>query len=214
MFLLTAHQLVVILLLGIIFIFVVAIIILIFWVLRYIEDSSENKRHIYTILNEHAKRKSIVFLGDSLTDFYRIDEFFLKKYIYNRGIASNTTDDVLERIYENVINIAPRKVFLQIGTNDLGNKKSCEYVINNIKKIISILATEVPGVDLNVLSLYPVNAKAMLTSKISVGRRKNKDIDYINSQLILLCEELGITYIDVNSSLKDENGALKKETTG
>ena len=213
MFLLSSIELVTVILSSIILLFIIFMIIVITWILRYIDDSSENKRYIYSILNKQAKPNSIVFLGDSLTDFYRIDEFYKKKYIYNRGIAGNTTDDILNRLDDNVINITPRKIFLQIGTNDLGNKKSCDYVINNITKIITILKNELPDADINVISLYPVNAKAMITSKISVGRRKNKDIDFINQKLVDLSGKLGYTYIDVNSSLKDGNGVLRKEYT-
>lgn len=213
MFLLSPKDILILILIIILFLIIFSIIIVLIWVLRYIEDSSENKRTVYKQLNEHAKHNSIVFLGDSLTDFYRLDEFFKKKYIYNRGIANNNTDDILNRLDDNVINIAPRKIFLQIGTNDLGQRKTCEYVLNNINKIIAILQTELANVDINIISLYPVNAKAMFTSKISVGKRKNKDIVYINNELKKRCNELGLTYIDVHSSLVDEHGDLKKEYT-
>lgn len=213
MFLVSPKDLLLIILLVILFLLFLIITLFFIWVLRYIEDSSENKRYVYSMLNKKAKHNSIVFLGDSLTDFYRIDEFFKKKYIYNRGIANNTTDDVLNRIFDNVIEINPRKVFLQIGTNDLGKKKSCDYIIKNIKKIIDILREQLPNVDINVISLYPVNAKAMFTSKISVGKRKNRDIELINNELMKLCKEMDLIYIDVYSSLIDETGVLKKEYT-
>lgn len=213
MFLLSAQDLLLLILSIILLVFLLIVIIIVMWILRYIDDTSENKREIYTLLNKQARPNSIVFLGDSLTDFYRIDEFFKKKYIYNRGIAANTTDDVLNRLHDNVINIEPRKLFLQIGTNDLGKKKSCEYVISNIKKIIDDLKESLPNIDINIISLYPVNAKAMITSKISVGHRKNSDIIKINTELQKLCEEMDLTYIDVHSSLVDDDGLLKKEYT-
>ncbi len=200
----------------IVFLFVVVLsllITLVYYYSNYIKESKSQKKWIYSEMNKAAKKNCIVFLGDSLTDFYRTHEFFLKSDIYNRGIASDTTDDVLSRLDDNVINISPRKIFLQIGTNDLGNKKSKEYVVNNIKKIINRIKEAIPNAQIFVISLYPVNSSAIALSKIIVGRRKNSDINFINNQLIKICDNNNIKYIDVNSKLKDGTGNLMKEYT-
>lgn len=189
------------------------LITLLYHYLKYIKESRGQKRWVYSELNQNAKKNSIVFLGDSLTDFYRTHEFFIKSDIYNRGIASDTTDDIIKRLEDNVLSIKPRKIFIQIGTNDLGNNKSVDYIVNNIDIIIEKIKSALPETEINIISLYPVNVNAIALSRIIVGRRKNSDINEINKKLISLCESKNITYIDVNSHLKDENGNLKKEYT-
>ena len=199
--------------LGLFLLLLTAVITLIFYYVRYVRQSSEEKKFIYTILNEQAKKNSIVFLGDSLTDFYRTNEFFLNADIYNRGIAGNTTDDVLERLQDNVLNIEPRKLFLQIGTNDLGKRKSVNYILNNIEKIIDHIKLSCPNTLIYIISLYPINSTAIPLSKTSTGPRKNTDIDVINKMLEQLCITKDISYIDVASHLKDKKGNLSKEYT-
>ena len=79
-----------------------------------------NRLEIFEEVNEISKPGKIVFLGDSLIDFFPIQDFFPRVKIYNRGIAGDTTKDLLKRL-DNVIELKPSKLFLQIGTNDLVN---------------------------------------------------------------------------------------------
>lgn len=180
---------------------------------KFLKASSEDKMEVYTMLNRTVKPGSVVFLGDSLTDFYNTDEFFRNVDQYNRGIANNTTDDVIERLYDNVICIKPKKIFLQIGTNDLGTRKSVDYVVLNIRKIIDMIQVQLPKTEIMLISLYPVNPKASRFSRIIVGLRKNKDIEAVNEKLKVLADELKVTYIDVARFLKDDNGLLNREYT-
>ncbi len=181
--------------------------------LKYMKSSKAGKKEYYELLNRDLEKESIVFLGDSLTEFYRTDEFLRDFNIYNRGIAGDTTDDVLDRLESNVIMMKPKKIFLQIGTNDLNENKKPLYIINNIKKIISILIEKLPETKLYLISLYPINDKAMAVSKIIVGRRKQADIETINSALVAFAKEQNITYIDIFPHLLDEDCRLKKEYT-
>lgn len=190
-----------------------AFVLLLIYFFRYVNSSRSEKKAIYTELNKAAASNSIVFLGDSLTDFYRTNEFFLNLDIYNRGIAGDTTDDILNRLYENVINIKPRKLFLQIGTNDLGNHKKPNYVINNIKKIVYQIQKELPTTEILIISLYPINSMALPFSKLLVWPRKNHDINFVNQEIAKFAHESNLTFIDVASHLKDEKGNLKKEYT-
>src|SRR5690554_2982531 len=78
--------------------FLSLLITLVYYYTNYVKESSRQKKWVYDELNENAKHGSTVFLGDSLTDFYRTSEFFLNFNIYNRGIAGDSTDDILRRI--------------------------------------------------------------------------------------------------------------------
>lgn len=67
-----------------------------------------------------ATEGAIVFIGDSHTDMFALDEYFPDKKILNRGIGGDTVGGVLLRMGE-VIGKKPKKVFVQIGTNDMGS---------------------------------------------------------------------------------------------
>src|ERR1041385_8435061 len=62
----------------------------------------------------------IVFMGDSLTDGWRLEEYFRDKPYINRGIGGQTTPQMLIRFRPDVIELQPRAVIILAGTNDIG----------------------------------------------------------------------------------------------
>lgn len=192
---------------------ILAIIVFISY-LKFMRISKVDKKEYYEELNNEIDKDSIVFLGDSLTEFYRLEEFFRGYNIYNRGIAGDTTDGVLDRLQTNVIKMKPSKVFLQIGTNDLDEKKmEKENIITNIELILTTLRDNLPNTKLYLISLYPVNLKALLCSPMLVGKRRNSTIKEINEELKEFAKDNDIPFIDIYPHLLDEDGNLKKEYT-
>lgn len=178
-----------------------------------LRKSIDEKIRQYRKFNAIADKNGIVFLGDSLTEFYQVQEFFHNRHVYNRGIASDTTEGVLRRLEENVISLAPRKVFLQIGTNDFHHRRAVDYIVTNIKRIIATLRERLPEAEIYLISLYPVNPKISFSGKMITFPRKNKKIDRINALLSEYAGASGITYIDINGALKNDKGLLKPEYT-
>lgn len=189
-------------------------IILFIGYLKFMRVSKVDKKEYYEELNNEIDKDSIVFLGDSLTEFYRLEEFFRGYNIYNRGIAGDTTDGVLDRLQTNVIKMDPSKVFLQIGTNDLNEKKmEKENIITNIELILTTLRDNLPNTKLYLISLYPVNLKVLLCSPMLVGKRRNSTIKEINDELKEFAKNNDIPFIDIYPHLLDEDENLKKEYT-
>lgn len=186
-------------------------IILLIYVLRLIKISTKLKAKQYASFNEDCEKNKIVFLGDSLTEFYQVDEFFHKHQVYNRGIASDTTEGVLNRLEDNVIVMEPTKIFLQIGTNDYDEGKNNDDIFNNINRILSILKERLPNTKLYLISLYPINRKVKIYSKFFTGKRRNSNIQALNLRLQENYLNSDITFIDVYSYLTDEKQSLKKE---
>lgn len=174
--------------------------------------NNQNRLQIFKVLNEDPIVDSIVFFGDSLTDFFPLQDFFPDQKIYNRGIAADTTKKLLKRIH-NIIEIKPRKVFLQIGTNDLGKGIKVKKVVDNIIKICEILESEIPGVEVIVISLYPVSHRVIWLSPIISGLRTNNKIREVNHLLKEKCQEKGRKYLDIHQKLITAKGRLKKEYT-
>ena len=174
--------------------------------------NKNNRLETFKVLNTHAKKGAIVFFGDSLTDFYPMQDFFPSKCIYNRGIAGDTTIDLIKRIY-NIIEIQPHKIFVQIGTNDLGKGVKPQKIVSNIKKIFSILKASIPGVEIISISLYPISHHKIWLSPIIAGLRTNKKINLTNELLKKLCKEMDITYINMHEELVGANDRIKKENT-
>jgi hypothetical protein len=90
----------------------------------------------YRNLNlSYKDRTFIVFVGDSITKRFNTDEFFKCENILNRGIYSDTTFGVLNRLDENINNLQIEKLFVMIGYNDLKDRNDTE-ILENIKLIV------------------------------------------------------------------------------
>lgn len=61
----------------------------------------------------------VVFMGDSITDFWALDRSFPGKPYLNRGISGQTTPQMLLRFRQDVIALRPRAVVILGGTNDI-----------------------------------------------------------------------------------------------
>jgi len=59
----------------------------------------------------------VIFLGDQITEKW--SPFFPGKSYLNRGIANQTSPQMLVRFYQDVVSLSPRVVIIQAGTNDL-----------------------------------------------------------------------------------------------
>lgn len=169
---------------------------------------------VFFELNESAEPGGIVFLGDSITDFFRINEYFHGAYVINRGISGDTTDGVLFRLPESVYHLQPSKVFLMIGTNDLGENKTEQDILHNIEQIISAIQANCPETKIYLESIYPIsNLRHKKVRRFIVGKRTNDKIQRINEKLERLAQEKNIFYIDVYSHLLDETGNIRLEYT-
>jgi len=78
----------------------------------------------YRLANEELKKRGpeagrVVFMGDSITDFWRLDESFPGKPYVNRGISGQVTSQMLVRMYPDVIALRPAVMTILAGTNDI-----------------------------------------------------------------------------------------------
>lgn len=184
-----------------------------FIVIKYYNRLMNTRIDDFNIFSAFVRKGGVVFLGDSLTDFFRIKDYFPEIDGYNRGIAGNTTEQVLARLYQ-VREMEPYAVFLLIGANDLirmpRKLAKPEMIVDRIMKIAELL----PNTKIYISSLYPVNRSAhFLVSKTVCLKDNNKRILAVNKALKARCEEKGYTYIDVHPHLTDVKGNLRKEFT-
>ena len=164
------------------------------------EAHYEERKSQFEHLSE-SHMNSIVMLGDSLTEGCPWNELSHRDNLSNYGIAGDTTFGVLHRLD----NLSPeiKKVFIMIGSNDLGYGESVEYVFSNYKKIIEIL--EIRGIK-------PYIQSVLYVGRFDRSKRDNKDITKLNHLLLNFAMKKGITFIDLNKVLAPE-GVLHDEYT-
>src|SRR5262249_58603626 len=89
-----------------------------------------------------AKGESrVVFLGDSITDGWKLADFFPGRPYVNRGISGQTTPQMLIRFRPDVIALQPRAVLILAGTNDIAGNTgpaTLEMIEDNLMSIAEL----------------------------------------------------------------------------
>lgn len=144
----------------------------------------------------------VVFVGDSITHGAEWNELFGRTALYNRGIGGDTTTGVLARI-DSVIALAPERLFLMIGVNDLNSRQ--DGIAERYDRILQVLGERLPSTRVYVQSVLPVTEDWMATD--------NASIDALNVEIQSIASRRGLPYIDLHSLFEDETGALRSELT-
>jgi len=105
-----------------------------------------------------ANPKRVVFMGDSITDGWKLDEQFPGQPYVNRGIGGQTTPQMLVRMYPDVINLQPAAMVVLAGTNDIARNTgpaTAEIVEQNIMAMTELAQHH--GIKVILCSILPVS---------------------------------------------------------
>jgi lysophospholipase L1-like esterase len=170
---------------------------------RYGSDNTELK------LPPNENR--VVFIGDEITEDWGQGEakFFPGKPYFNRGIARQTTPQMLVRFRQDVISLKPKVVVIQAGTNDIAGAAGPITEAMAGENFMSMVElAKVHGIKVVLASLTPVcDCFRNLT-----GRRPPGKIIGMNGWLKRYAAQSGSVYLDYYSALVDGR-AMKKELT-
>lgn len=171
-----------------------------------------NKSYSYDV-SDIKKYENIIFLGDSITDWYPIEEIYGDLPIINSGVAGYETTDILLNLDKMVYRYNPTKVFILIGTNDLkydDDKENEIKIVKNIEKIIKNIRLNRSNAKIYVQSIYPVNKEI---KNNATEDRNNEEIQFVNNRIKKYCLKNNITYIDIYKELVDEKGNFSESYT-
>lgn len=107
--------------------------------------------------NVEKDQKSLVFLGDSITQGWGDDMggSFHGVKVANRGISGDTTRGMLIRLKDDVLALNPTGVVLLMGTNDLEEKAEPETIAANFKLILEQLKKHNPRMPVILCQVFP-----------------------------------------------------------
>jgi len=155
----------------------------------------------------------VVFIGDSITDSWKLDKYFPAKPYVNRGISGQTTSQMLIRFRPDVIDLKPRVVVILAGTNDIAGNTgpiSLEAIEGNILSMAELAA--VNGIRVVIASVLPVsdhNRNAAGAQIVQTVRRPPEKILTLNKWIREFCERRGHVYLDYFSPTVDKDGFLR-----
>ena len=157
----------------------------------------------------------IVFFGDSITDFWKLEEYFPGKPYINRGISGQTTPQMLVRMRADVIDLHPKAVIILAGTNDIAGNTGPE-TIEEIEENYESMAELARAHNIKVLysSVLPVHEYTEQAAGRFAGRPPEK-ILALNRWLKNYCEssvggEKNCFYVDYFHAMVDDRGYLRK----
>jgi len=187
-----------------------------------IERYKDELRARYAEQNKTAKKGQIVFVGSSLMEIFPIETMQqglgLDKVIYNRGIRATTTAELLAAMDVCIFDLAPSKVFINIGTNDVGFGVPEATFLANYDEILRRIKEKLPDTQVYVMAYYPVNPVADFGESEAeheslFERRNNEVLQAESSKVAQLAKKHAYEFIDVNAGLADADGNLRKELT-
>jgi lysophospholipase L1-like esterase len=157
----------------------------------------------------------VVFLGDSITDSWKLAEYFPGKPYVNRGISGQTTPQMLLRFRPDVIALNPKVVVILAGTNDIAGNTgpmAVEAIEGNLASIAELArVNNIRVVIASVLPISDYNKNNEGKSIVQSVRRPPEQILALNRWLKDYASENGLIYLDYFSAMADGTGFLKEE---
>lgn len=175
----------------------------------------------YRQLNASAKKGQILFVGSSLMEHFPINEILMSRgldiKIYNRGISGYTIPELLESMDEQIFDLEPSVIFINIGTNDISRPdETAEGFEADYRNVLSQIKERLPKTKVYVMAYYPVNVElakkvvawpeAPLAAELRLQR-----LDKANAIAESLAKEMGYEFINVNDGLAGVDGQTLRE---
>jgi len=150
----------------------------------------------------------VVFMGDSITEFWKLahPDFFGDNYV-DRGISGQTTAQMLLRFRQDVIALKPVVVHILGGTNDIagnGGPTTLDAIRNNIASMVELALAN----DIRVV-LGSVPPAGMFPWRPSVQDAAQHIVE-LNEWLRRYAREKNLIYVDYHEPLADERDAMKQ----
>ena len=149
----------------------------------------------------------VVFLGDSITEFWALSDSFLGKPYVNRGISGQTTPQILLRFRQDVIALKPKVVVILAGTNDIAENTgptTLAAIEDNLTSMVDL--AERNGIRVVLSSLLPA-----LQYPWRPDLAPAEKIRALNDWMKDYAAKEGLVFIDYHSAMANDKRGLKAE---
>ncbi len=146
----------------------------------------------------------VVFMGDSITQGWKLDESFPGKPYINRGIDGQTSPQMLVRFRQDVIDPKPRVVVILAGTNDIAGNTgpmTLKQMEENLASMADLASAN--GIRVVLCSVLPA-----FDYSWAPGLTPAPKIVELNGWIEKYAAEKGYVYVDYYSAMKDARGGL------
>jgi len=151
-------------------------------------------------------RQRVVFFGDSITDIWRLNEYFPERDFINRGIGGQITSQLLGRMKADVLDLKPQAVLILVGTNDLARNVPLLTIEDGYTMLAELAAAH--GIKVIFGSVLPVSDyhKDVNRTYERTPIRPPILIRALNDWLKAYCTQRGHTYVNYFDAVADPQG--------
>lgn len=188
-----------------------------------IREFQAQLRTKYATENLEVIKGQTVFVGSSLMEIFPIEKMQVEQdlglptHIYNRGVRATTTADLLANLDTLIFALEPSKIFINIGSNDIGFAVAEDVFLANYTEILAAIKTRLPKSQVYLMAYYPINTEADfagMTQKAHLyEHRSNQLLNEASLKVKKLAKKFNYNFINANAGLTDANGNLKAEYT-
>ena len=157
----------------------------------------------------------ILFLGDSITDFWRNqgsnvwNQYYAPRHAANFGISGDRTQHVLWRMdHGEVDGLKPRVVVLMIGTNNTGKERNSNKTRNTVPEtiagvqaVVRELRAKLPASKILLLAIFP---------RGTLDDPQRAQVALVNAAIAKLDDGKMVKYLDLNPKFLEADGTLPR----
>lgn len=155
----------------------------------------------------------IIFIGDSIVEYYPLQELLgTAKTIVNRGIRGYQTGLLLENLDAHLYGDAVDQIVLLIGTNDIGKDIPMNDALDNLERVIQLIARDYPLSQIKLLSILPVNEGEKYKQTVYI-RTNEKIREWNQAYEALASAYMQVDFVPIYDSLTDSKGQLQSAYT-
>jgi len=146
----------------------------------------------------------VVFMGDSITAGWKLDQSFPGKPYINRGIGGQTTPQMVVRFRQDVIDLKPKAVVILAGINDIAGNTgpmTLEQTEGNIASMAELASAN--GIRVVLCSVLPA-----FDFPWAPGLTPALKVVAVNAWMKQYAAEKHYVYVDYYSAMVDGRGGL------
>ena len=155
-----------------------------------------------------ANLARVVFYGDSITDGWRLNEYFPNRDFVNRGISGQITGQMLGRFQNDVIALKPAVVVILAGTNDIARGVEPAAIQANFMMMGDL--ADHHNIRVVIGTILPVSDyhKDKNPAWERTRQRPPQAIEAMNAWLKKFCEQRGYVLVNYFDAMKNAEGLL------
>lgn len=176
---------------------------------QFSKYAEANKQYL---ASSHKPKNPVVFLGNSITQGWaeQHPKFFSDNGFLGRGISGQTTYQFLVRFRPDVLNLQPKVVVINGGTNDVAENTHPYDEETTFSNLISMAETaEANGIKVIITSVLPA-ARFSWNPKI---KNVTEKIQKLNARLKEYADSKGFIFVDYYTPMATKAGALNPAYT-